>query len=62
MLIFHQGLVDASHSLGKRCNIALCWHCSLYAVAAENQGLLAMDDWLKIDEMSSMSFYSMSES
>ena len=38
---------DARHSLGKRHNIALCLALFTLAIAAGNQGFLAIGDWLK---------------
>ncbi len=38
---------DARHSLGKRHHIALCLALFTLAIAAGNQGFLAIGDWLK---------------
>lgn len=38
---------DARHSLGKRYHIALCLALFTLAIAAGNQGFLAIGDWLK---------------
>lgn len=38
---------DSRHSLGKRHHIALCLALFTLAIAAGNQGFLAIGDWLK---------------
>ena len=42
---------DARHSLGKRHHIALCLALFMLAIAAGNQGFLAIGDWLKSYEV-----------
>lgn len=47
ILVAFSEIPDTRHSLGKRHHIALCLALFTLAIAAGNQGFLAIGDWLK---------------